>query len=192
MLKRDVLPAVSAAILLLVGCFPGQGQQVPRRADFTISGVDGKPIPLAHYRGKAVVLAFILTTCPHCQQTIQLLSKQQQAYGARGLQVLASAIDQGAQAAVPLFIRNFHPPFPVGFNTNGDAVLNFCGYTPERLPHMPILLFIDRQGTIRAQHEGAEEKEFFNDRQEDNLRAAIEGLLGGAAGRKSAPVKKSE
>lgn len=172
-------------------------QTLPRKApEFAINTVDGKSISLSQYKGKPLVVAFILTTCSHCQHTIELLSKLQPAYAAKGVQVVASAIDQGVQSAVPLFIKNFHPPFPVGYNLDGGAVLEFCGYSRDHLPHMPILLFIDRQGMVRAQHEGSEEKDFFNDRQEDNLRAAIDALAGAAAPTKkaasSAPAKKSE
>lgn len=188
--RGSVVAAVAAMWLTAAGA---GAQTLPRKApEFAISTADGKSIPLSQYKGKPLVLAFILTTCSHCQHTVELLSKLQPAYAARGVQMVASAIDQGAEAAVPLFVKNFHPPFPVGYNLDGGAVLDFCGYSRDHLPHMPILLFIDRQGTIRAQHEGSEEKDFFNDRQEDNLRTAIEALAGSGAGKKSAPAKKSE
>ena len=40
-------------------------------------------------------MAFILTSCSHCQMTVKVLSKLQNEYGPRGLQVLASAIEAG-------------------------------------------------------------------------------------------------
>ena len=46
------------------------------------------------------MLAFILTTCSHCQAATGLLTRLQTEYGPRGLQVLESAIDQGGQALV--------------------------------------------------------------------------------------------
>lgn len=151
-------------------------QTLPRKApEFAIRTVDGKSISLSQYKGKPVVLAFILTTCSHCQHTVELLSKLDPAFAPR-VQMVASAVDQGAQTAVPGFIRQFHPPFPVGYTLDGMAFLKFCEFGPDHLPHMPVLLFIDRQGMIRAQHEGSEEQNFFNDRQEDNLRAAIQAL----------------
>jgi len=116
--------------------------------EFAIQIPEGKPISLAAYKGKPVLLAFILTTCPHCQHAVELLNKLQPEYAPRGLQMLASAIDQDAPEAVPLFIKNMHPLFPVGFS-DPVATLNFAGYALTRLPHMPILLFIDRRGMVR-------------------------------------------
>jgi len=113
--------------------------------------------------------------------TVGYLAKDQQAYGPRGFQVLASAIDQGVPGVIPPFVKELQLPFPVGYNTDGNAMLDLMGYDRNRLPHMPILLFIDRQGMIREQHEGSEEKDYFNERQEQNLRQSIEALLGTGA-----------
>lgn len=168
----------AGAILAWISLATVAAQQVPRKApDWKIDMLGGKSVALSQYRGKAVALAFILTTCPHCQMTVGYLSKDQQAYAPRGFQVLASAIDQGVPGVIPAFVKQFQLPFPVGYNTDGDAILNFMGYGRNHLPHMPILLFIDRQGTIREQHEGSDEKNYFNERQEQNLQKSIEGLL---------------
>ena len=67
---------------------------IPRPApDFAINLVGGQQIQLSQYKGKVVVLAFILTTCPHCQKTIGYLSAIQKEYAPRGVQVIASAIE---------------------------------------------------------------------------------------------------
>jgi len=167
-----------ASILLWISLAAAAAQQVPRPAgEWKISTTDGGSLALSQYKGKAVVLAFILTTCPHCRMTVGYLSKDQLTYGPRGLQVLASAIDQGVPGVIPGFLKEFGLPFPVGYNTDGDAMLAFLGYDRNHLPHMPILLFIDRQGAIREQHEGSEEQDYFNERQEKNLQKSIESLL---------------
>jgi thiol-disulfide isomerase/thioredoxin len=159
----------------------GASVGLPRKAsDLTVSMAGGPPVALSHYKGKPLLLAFILTTCPHCQHTIQLLSKLQPEYAPRGLQVLASALDQGGVTAVPVFTKFYHPPFPVGFSPDQDFVLTFCGYDHNHLPYMPILLFIDRQGMIREQHMGSDEI-YFGDREEQNLRDSIAALVGPAA-----------
>jgi len=163
------------ALLLAVGA-PLGAQQVPRQAgEWTVQVPGGKPISLSDYKGKPVLLGFILTTCPHCQHAVELLNKLQPVYAPRGLQILASAIDQDAPAAVPLFIRNMHVSFPVGFD-DPVATLNFAGYALTRLPHMPVLLFIDQQGTVREQHDGAEPV-YFGDTEEQHLRKSIDALL---------------
>lgn len=162
-----------AAALLLTLVVPAAAADIPRKVpDFTINMVDGKPLSLSQYKGHPVIVAFILTSCPHCQNAVRVLTKLQTEYGPRGLQVLASAIEQDAQSHLRLFVKNFAPTFPVGYNTGGEAytLLQPTG----KLPLMPLLGFIDKQGILRAQHEG--EEPFFTDL-EPNLRKEIEALL---------------
>jgi peroxiredoxin len=171
---------------------PLAAQAVPRKAgEWTIQVPGSKPIALADYKGKPVLLAFILTTCPHCQHAVELLSKMQPGYALRGLQILASAIDQDAAGAVPMFIKSMQPAFPVGFD-DAMAVLNYAGYSLSRVPRMPILLFIDRRGIVREQHEG-NDASYFGDQEEQNLRKSIEALLAPAkpAPGRAAPRKTS-
>jgi thiol-disulfide isomerase/thioredoxin len=164
-----------------------QAQQVPRKSpEFTINMTGGKPpILLSSYKGKVIVLASILTTCPHCQHSVTLLTKLQSELGPRGLQVIACAVQEAPDLAVPLFIKQFNPPFPVGFNSDVKAVLDYYQYSPNNLPHMPMLVFIDRQFTIRAQHEGGEGAFFDDPQQEPNLRTQIEALLKESGARKA-------
>ena len=149
-----------------------------------------KPVALSQYRGKVVALIFILTTCPHCQKTIGLLAKQQNEFGPSGLQVVASAVDTTAALAVPNFIKTFNPPFPVGYNTDSNAVLDYLQHPRMVVPYMPLLVFIDRQGVIRAQYEGHDP--FMDEAsQEANLRAKITELLkAGEPPRKTPAAKK--
>lgn len=162
---------------------------LPRKApELAVKLTDGKQVLLSEYQGKVVAMCFILTTCPHCQRTVGYLAKNQADYGPRGFQVLASAIQEGAAAAVPGFIKTYNTPFPVGFN-NPQTAIDFMQHPPMLIPHMPLLAFIDKQGNIRAQHEGDDEK-FFGDQQEQNLRAQIEALLNEGAGTAKKGVAK--
>ena len=50
------------------------GCGIPRQSpDFSIQIANGKQVKVSDYRGKVLCLTFILTTCPHCQKTTQLL-----------------------------------------------------------------------------------------------------------------------
>lgn len=171
------LPAAAALAALSIAAAAVDAQQLPRKAgEWQIETVGGKPILLSGYRGKVVVVPFILTTCPHCQKTIGILSKLQPEYAARGVQFVASAVQENAKAAIPEFVKNYRPPFPVGFNDNPNQLVEFWQFARARGPMMPIVLLIDRQGNIRYEHEGRDEK-FFGDQQEQNFRAEIETLL---------------
>ena len=161
--------------------------ELPRPSpDFTIKTLDGKPLSVSQYKGKVVALAFILTYCPHCQKTVGYLSTLQNEYGPRGFQVLASAIEDMAAMALPDFIKRFHPPFPVGYNER-DPVLGYLQHPAMFKLMMPQLVFIDRQGIIRAQFSG--DDKFFSDDQEKNLREQVESLLKESA---SAPKKGAQ
>jgi thiol-disulfide isomerase/thioredoxin len=176
------LKVISALMAL-----PLIGADLPRQApELKINTPAGTPLKLSQYKGKTVAVVFILTTCPHCQKTIGLLGPLQKEYGPRGFQVIASSIEAGSAMSVPGFVRDFKPPFPVGFNDPSVAV-EFMQHPPSLIPHMPMIAFVDRQGVIREQHEG-DDSLFFSDQQEQNLRRAIETLLPPAM--KSAVKKK--
>src|SRR5882724_7918147 len=89
--------------------------------DFAIHLTPLGQVSPAQYKGKVVVLAFILTTCSHCQRTTGVLSGLQREYGPRGLQVLAAAFNPMANMFVPDFIKQFQPSFPVGYTERLDV-----------------------------------------------------------------------
>jgi peroxiredoxin len=186
MTRRTTILILASAFASALAAF---GQQLPRKApDFTINMNGGKKIQLSEYKGKGVVLAFILTTCSHCQATTGLLTRLQAEYGPKGLQVLESAIDQGGEAFVPRFIQQFQPNFPVGFNDMAAAQV-FMQHPPMKTMYMPGLVFIDRQGTIVAQYIG-NDPDMTEGLQEKSLRRQIETILKPVTGA-PAPAKKS-
>ena len=162
---------VSALLLTGLTAF---GQQVPRPAgEFSITMPNGQVNLLSRYAGKVVVLAFISTTCPHCQHTTQVLSALQNEYGAKGVQFLAAAFNPDAAQLVPGFIAQFHPTFPVG-SAERDSVLEYEQASLAKANYVPELIFIDRNRVIRAQHSGGDD--FFKE-QEKNIREQIDALL---------------
>src|SRR5208282_1190884 len=58
-----------------------------------------KKIDLKQYRGKALVVVMISTTCKHCITAVQFLTEMQKQYGAQGLQVVGLAGDPNADVA---------------------------------------------------------------------------------------------
>ncbi|MFB3827105.1 MAG: TlpA disulfide reductase family protein [Bryobacteraceae bacterium] len=182
----------SLVLALAVFAVAAAAATVPRRSpEFAVLTNSGKQILLSEYKGKVVALLFILTYCPHCQVTVQALSKLQNEYGPRGFQVIATAIEDMANMYVPDFIKRYQPGFPVGFN-NRDQVLNYLQHPAMFKLLMPQLVFIDREGVIRAQYAG--DDPFFGADQEKNLRQKIEELLRegkATASRKSTGSRRS-
>jgi peroxiredoxin len=160
--------AVPAAVI--AGTLP---RQAPPK--FAVHLTNGQQVLLSQFQGKAVAMIFILTYCPHCQKALSTLTKAQEEYGARGFQVVASAIEDNAAAAVPDFLKRFHPPFPVGYNDR-SPVLEFLEHPVAARLTMPQLVFIDGHGMIRAQYSG-DDPFFLEDQQENNVRGKIEELL---------------
>ncbi|HKW98441.1 MAG TPA: TlpA disulfide reductase family protein [Bryobacteraceae bacterium] len=151
-------------------------ERAPRPSpDFAINLNDGTQIHLSQYRGKVTVVAFILTYCPHCQFTVEILSRLNKEYAPRGFQVVASAIEDMASMVVPDFIKKFQPGFPVGYNQRTD-VIEYLQHPPMYRLLMPQVAVIDRKGMIRAQFAG-DDKFFDKPEQEKNFRALIEPLL---------------
>jgi thiol-disulfide isomerase/thioredoxin len=162
-----------AFALLLTG-LAAYAQQVPRPAgEFAIKMPSGQVTLLSQYSGKVVLLAFISTTCPHCQKTTQLLSSLQNEYAPRGVQFLAAAFNPDAAQLVPGFIAQFRPAFPVG-SAERDSVLEYEQASLAKPNYVPDLIFIDRNRVIRAQHDGGDD--FFKD-QEKNIREMLDTLL---------------
>ena len=168
--------AMAALMLLTLATPILRAAVLPRPApELAINLGQGKQIKLSQYKGKTVVLAFILTYCSHCQKVMGALAKMQGDYAPRGLQVLASATEDMAAAALPAFLRQYAPPFPVGYNTNSESVA-FLQHSSMLMLYMPGLLFIDKDGVIRAQYEG---RDSFLDETaaERNIRAKLEEML---------------
>ncbi len=182
---------IAALILVTMAMAPAPAATpLPRPSpDFAINLGQGKQVRVSQYKGKTVVIAFILTYCSHCQKTIGALSKIQKDYGARGLQVLGSATEDMAAAALPGFLRQFDPPFPVGVNTTEEFVTYMQHPTMLQL-YMPGLVFIDKAGLIQAQYEGRDS--FLEENSvEKNIRAKVEAMLTPAAAPKKTATKKA-
>src|SRR5436309_9656232 len=140
---RNCRRQVTALALFALAISGAAAANLPRPSpDLAINLGPGKQLKLSQYKGKPVVLAFILTYCSHCQRTIGFLIKDQQEFGDR-VQVVATAIEEKAATAVPGFIRQFAPPFPVGYNGNTEAN-EYLQHPPMLILHMPSLVFIDR------------------------------------------------
>jgi hypothetical protein len=93
--------------------------------------------------------------------------------------VLASATEEMAAAALPGFLRQFDPPFQVGINTATEFITYMQHPTMLQL-YMPGLVFVDKDGIIRAQYEGRDT--FLEETGvEKNIRAKVEEMLKPAA-----------
>ena len=175
-----MIRSLLASVLLLTTM--ASAAPVPRPAPtFVIHLTPSGQITPEQYRGKVVILNFIFTTCPHCQMLTKYLNGLQKEYGPRGLQVISAAFNDLPN--VPNFINEYKPSYPVGSTSRAD-VLKFVGRATDAEMYVPITVFIDRKGVIRAEYMG--DNAFFAN-YEKNIRAHVEELL-----KPAAPITKSK
>lgn len=163
---------------------------LPRKApEFVIKLTSGGQKLLSQYRGKVVVLEFLITTCSHCKDTSRIMSRLQAEYGPRGLVSIGVAVNEGAAFKIPAYVQETGASFLVGFGDR-DPVLDFLKHPANKPFMVPRIAFIDRAGVIRAERGGGNDEEFFKN-EEKMMRAIIEPMLGPARGaaRKAAPKK---
>ena len=174
---RKLLVLMTLAAAAFAGETTHKAPVVPRKApEFVFNMVNTPQQLLSMYRGKTVVLAFMYTTCPHCQKLAQELSQIQTEYAGKGVQVLGATFDTGAQARVQQFNQMLKLNFPVGYS-DGAPVLEFLQHPANDPYFVPILVFIDQRGMIRSQFIPDE------DSKPVNVRAEIDKLLKPAAPR---------
>jgi peroxiredoxin len=166
---------------------------VPRPTkEFTIMLPSGKQDLLSSHRGKVVMMAFMFTTCPHCQALSKVITKLQAELGPRGFQALGVAFNDevntsnnavNAQVTAG-FISQFQVGFPVGYAPR-NSVLSYLGISDIERWVVPQVVIIDRKGEIRAQSatQGTADLQT-----ETYLRKYLGGLLSEGA-KSSAPSK---
>jgi|SRR5689334_23033626 len=175
---------------------------VPRPAkEFTLTLPSGKQAQLASYRGKVVMVAFMFTTCPHCQALSKVITKLQNELGTRGFQAVGVAFNDevntpnaaGNAQVTAKFISDNGVGFPVGYAAR-PAVMNYLSLSDVERWVVPQVVIIDRKGVIRAQSAATGTADL---QTESYLRKYLGDLLSeGAAPAKSgtpskAPAKKA-
>lgn len=107
------------------------------------------------------------------------------------MQILEGAVNPDAPQKLAEFIRQFKPSFPVGTLDNNLA-MPYSQIPPTTRASVPIMFFIDRNFTVRAQFMGSD-KIFNEGDMGTNIRAEIDKIVNEkppAAG--TAKAKKSK
>ncbi len=109
----------------------------------------GKPVDLAAWRGRAVLLNVWATWCSPCRQEMPALDRLQAALGGPRFEVVALSIDSGGLPAVQAFfrstgVRHLRPYLDTGHDAAQLAVGS-----------IPLTLLIDPQGREVARKRGA-------------------------------------
>jgi hypothetical protein len=167
---------IALAILLALGLSSlAAAAPVPRVSpDFVIIEPSGQAMPLASFKGKVVMVEFLLTRCARCLRLAQTINELHGELSPRGFQGVGVALDTGANGlTVNNLVQLLKLNYPVGYATS-DKVDSYLGRGMTERFQVPQIVIIDRAGVIRAQSLPVGEVNLLD---ESYLRTLIDGLL---------------
>ena len=140
----------------------------PEKGDIPPSHVgvdlDGQPVSLTPYAGKAIVVSFWATWCPYCLQELPILHNIQRSAGKRHMQVVAvntesrETFHKAARGLAALDVQHSH-------DVDGASRK---AYGVNGIPHMVI---VGKDGRIVAVYRG------YNESSLDNIVADLNRAL---------------
>jgi thiol-disulfide isomerase/thioredoxin len=113
--------------------------------------LQGKPLSLASYRGKVVVVNFWSADCGPCHGEEQAFEAVSQEYASKGVQFLGIDERDNRDQALS-FERQYHVTYPSLYDRTDAYLLDFPGAAP---PSTPTTIVIDPHGGIAARVNGA-------------------------------------
>ena len=135
------------------GCDP---KAAPANLDFTLKDASGKPVTLADFKGKVVLLNFWATWCVPCRAEIPALVELQAQYRAAGLQVVGVSVDDPPEKMKP-FVAQYKINYPALTAFKNEPILETYG----PMVVVPWTTIIKRDGTVCTKHIGPASKDAF-------------------------------
>jgi thiol-disulfide isomerase/thioredoxin len=110
----------------------------------TLPDLDGKPITLAQFRGKPLVVNFWATWCGPCREEMPAFIKMQQADGGKNLQFVGIGVDDGDK------LRQFASSIGLNYPSlvGGYGALELSRTLGNTAMALPFTLVLDREGKI--------------------------------------------
>jgi peroxiredoxin len=130
---------------------PHPGEAAP---DFALTDQNGKQVTLATLRGSVVVLAFVASYCPFSEAAQPSLTKLANAYGPKGVKVVAVDVRED-DAGYRTYVTRTQIPFPVLHDGDGAVSTAYApahaspGVKDRTKVVVTSNLVIDREGRIR-------------------------------------------
>ena len=110
----------------------------------TYPNADGKPQPMAQWKGRVLVVNFWATWCPPCVEEMPDLQKIRDEYRARGVEIVGIGIDN--EAKIRAFRDQYRLTLPLlvaGFE--GSSLAQALGNKAGALPYTAL---VDRSGHV--------------------------------------------
>lgn len=122
--------------------------------DFTLLDLNGKPVSLASYRGRYLVIHIATTWCPFCNAEAPYLEQLNKDYADKKVSVLIIDVKEPQELVKSKLQDRFNFTFPVLLDPDGKVAAGFA--PPDVLPDLArdeIMLasnlLIDPDGTIQ-------------------------------------------
>lgn len=134
-----VLTVLAALVVVGLALWP----KAPGRPALGLSFSDGegRPVTLADFQGKVLLLNLWATWCAPCRHEMPALDRLQEKLGGRDFQIVALSVDRGGLPAVRRFYEQVGVrSLPIYIDTAGTA-LRQAGATG-----LPTTLLLDRNG----------------------------------------------
>jgi cytochrome c biogenesis protein CcmG/thiol:disulfide interchange protein DsbE len=128
----------------------------PAELNFTLEDFTGKPVTLADYKGKVILLDFWATWCEPCKLEIPWFIEFQKKYGTSGFQAVGVSVDDTSAQLTP-YVARMKMNYPVLQGKDHDDIQN--AYGP--LVGIPVTVVISRDAKMCVKHLGISSKESF-------------------------------
>jgi len=169
----------SARVLLLLGLLLSVSPALAKRApDPALKALDKQPRKLSALRGQAVVVNFWATWCGPCQEELPRLSQLAAAYAGKPVRFVLISIDEAKDRA----------KIPGRLAKLGVALESWVGADTDTLGSfglgdiVPGTVILDEQGEIVARVMG--------EARDEDVRQAVDWVLGGKLGTAPAPMTR--
>ena len=111
-------------------------------AALVVPGLDGKPVDLAAYKGKVVLVDFWATWCDPCREEIPGLVGLYDRLKDKGFVLLGVSMDEEGRKAVEKFMKKQPISYPLALNGGERAPKGWL------VPGLPTAYLIGRDGTV--------------------------------------------
>ncbi len=134
---------------------------------------DGREVSLEALKGSPAVLMFFSTDCPHCQRTATVIDPLYRVLKRQGFEIVGLSLNPTDNRGLREFSQRFQASFPLTLSSRQEFS-RISGVSIMTRIYYPYLLFLDKEGMIREEHQGSEQAWF--DNLGDNFLKAVERL----------------